>query len=92
MASTCRSCNAPIRWVLTGDGKRMPLDLEPVETGNVEVVGETRRHLEDGGIEVTPVVRVLKKGEGETLPGLAPPERYVSHFATCPNAAQHRRR
>lgn len=28
--STCRSCGAPVIWVLTSVGKRMPLDAEPV--------------------------------------------------------------
>lgn len=41
---TCRSCSAPIVWIVTASGKRMPVDP-------------------DG----------------------------VSHFETCPNAAQHRR-
>lgn len=26
---TCRSCNAPVLWVETESGKRMPLDAEP---------------------------------------------------------------
>lgn len=26
MASKCRSCGAPIEWVLTESGKRMPVD------------------------------------------------------------------
>lgn len=28
--SACRSCKASIRWVITPQGKRLPLDLDPV--------------------------------------------------------------
>jgi hypothetical protein len=31
----CRSCNAPVVWVQTVKGKRMPVDLEPVWAGNL---------------------------------------------------------
>lgn len=34
-AGTCRSCGAPVRWVKTNTGRPMPLDPEPVPTGNV---------------------------------------------------------
>jgi hypothetical protein len=33
--SVCRSCQAPIRWEMTDSGKRIPLDPEPVENGNL---------------------------------------------------------
>ncbi len=48
MADTCRSCSAPIFWALTENGKRMPLDLEPVAGGVFYVAmgrdGELRCH------------------------------------------------
>jgi hypothetical protein len=37
-AQACRSCDAPIRWVKTTTGKRMPLDAEPVPDGNLVLV------------------------------------------------------
>lgn len=80
----CRSCGAPIFWAVNDKGKREPIDADPREDGNIAIVGK-----EEGGGD--PVVRHLKKGEGDTLPGLALPRRFVSHFATCPNASQHRR-
>jgi hypothetical protein len=83
--ASCRSCKAEIRWAFTEQGKRMPLDVDPREDGNLIVVG--RREGEDGAV---PIVRSLKKGEGD-LTLFEPPLRYVSHFATCPDAAQHRR-
>lgn len=62
----CRSCHAPVYWIVTDSGKRMPVDCE--------VEGATRPFKGvpgDGG---------EREGKG------------ISHFATCPNAAQHRRR
>jgi hypothetical protein len=54
----CRSCHAPVYWIVTGHGKRMPVDCEV---------------------------------DGAQRPG-RDPGRGVSHFATCPHAAQHRKR
>lgn len=31
----CKKCHAPIRWVETKSGKRMPLDQQPNPAGNV---------------------------------------------------------
>lgn len=89
----CRSCRAPIFWAVArkanGDiGSPMPVDTEPNAAGNLEIVDRTRRLGDD---DWTPVVRVLRKGEGDTLPGLPTPDRFVAHFATCPNAARHRK-
>jgi len=74
---TCRSCGKPIKWVVTQKNKRMPIDPQPVEGGNIEL-----------------------HNQGEYLPplavyhSLAPAgvKLYVSHFATCPNAAKHRKK
>lgn len=81
----CRSCNAPIFWGTTENGKREPVDLEPVDGGNIEVVSRERQP--DGEIKI----RHLKKGEAESATLFEPPPRYVSHFATCPNARSHRK-
>lgn len=35
MSATCHSCGAPIVWVHTEAGKRMPIDPEPVDGGNL---------------------------------------------------------
>lgn len=58
----------------------MPVDPHPVDDGNVLIVSRP----EDGDM----ILRVLKKGEDP------PPEvsRYVSHFATCPDAERHRKK
>jgi hypothetical protein len=75
VSARCGSCGALIAWVRTAAGKRMPIDFEPTEDGNVV-------------IEPDGVVHVLKAGEFP-VPGEA---RHTSHFATCPKAAEHRRR
>ena len=76
----CRSCGAPVVWTVTHNGKRMPVDAEPVEGGNIRL----RR---DGG-------SVVAEYPGREHPGLFDdPDRarYVSHFATCPESAHWRK-
>lgn len=69
----CRSCRAPIRWVETSSGKRMPLDPDPDPEGNVWI-----DRIENG----TPIVHVALMGSA--VPS-GEPFRYVSHFVTCPD-------
>lgn len=76
--ATCAGCGAPIRWVITLGDKRMPIDPEPHEDGNV-----VPRKLSDGRIRA----QVLT---GENLPAQEP--AYRSHFVTCPKAPDFRRR
>lgn len=78
--SSCSSCEAEITWALTKNDKRIPLDAAPVADGNLIIDHE--RATERG---MTPVVHYLRKGEETTK------DRYVSHFATCPNAEKFRR-
>lgn len=75
--SACRSCGAEIRWERTAAGKPIPLDPEPVADGNLAIRDDGR------------VVAYID-GDGERI-ALGRPLRYVTHFATCPNADQHRR-
>ena len=75
--SACSSCGAPIRWAVSDKtGKRMPLDREPVVTGNVRVIDERAYVLNQHE-------RNVANDQGVAL--------YVNHFATCPNARKHRR-
>jgi hypothetical protein len=41
----CASCGAGLRWVTLFSGKRMPLDVEPHEDGNIDVDGEGVGHV-----------------------------------------------
>jgi hypothetical protein len=77
----CKSCGAAITWVLTEKDKPMPVDAEPVEQGNVEL------YRDDAGEQRA---RVVVEGDA-TLPGFDLPARYQSHFASCPQADQHRK-
>lgn len=76
MSATCRSCGATIRWERTVNDKPIPLDPEPVEDGNLAI-------RDDGK-----VYSVGKPSEGALA---LPIPKYKTHFATCPNAAEHRR-
>ncbi len=76
MADKCRSCEAPIRWAVTGKGRRMPLDAQPSPDGTIAVEPED---------ELGVIVGIVR-GVSTTQP------RFVSHFATCPNAGGHRRK
>ena len=85
----CKSCGAPIQWAITPAGKRIPIDKEPVEDGNIIL---SSRQM--GRIEVT---IVPFKEQIETLKAQAkatgrPHLLFKSHFATCPNAAKHRKK
>ncbi|HSS11799.1 MAG TPA: hypothetical protein VLL25_18065 [Acidimicrobiales bacterium] len=76
----CRSCRARIVWAVTENGKRIPLDEQTTSEGNLERTGQ----LDDG----TPIVRFLALHEA--IP--THPDRYVSHFASCPDSGKWRRR
>ncbi len=39
MSERCRSCSAPIRWVYTAKGRRIPLDPKPTRDGNIVLRG-----------------------------------------------------
>lgn len=78
--SSCGSCGAPIRWAKTPAGKRIPLDAEPDRArGNVRLgyIGGEELALVLAGAEL----------EAARIDG----DLFLAHFATCPNAAAHRR-
>lgn len=86
-AAACSSCGRLIIWAVTKNGKPMPVDARAVGNGNIELVpaGDPR--------EPPAALMLDKQGEREISPGVkhSPMLRYVSHFATCPNAAEHRK-
>lgn len=84
--SRCSSCQAPIIWAeFKATGTRAPLDAEPVPDGNLAIAS----WRPDG----TALIVLADTVQGGQLAlDTAPPERWVTHFATCPNAAEHRRR
>ncbi len=75
----CRSCAAKIIWCVTHKGKRMPVDAQPVPTGNI-------RLRQEGD-------RVIAEYPGKEHPSLLEDERqrFVSHFSSCPDRQEWRR-
>lgn len=73
----CRSCDAEIIWVKLEPTKNSsPINARPSTQGNIQ--------LTKLGIAkvLAPKDAAGKKLDGEQL--------YLSHFATCPQAAEHR--
>jgi len=87
----CSTCKAPVFFAETEDGKAMPVDRDPVPNGNLEI-----EHPADP--RDAPRVYVLDAQGGRYVEGpggsrmrTSPFIRYRSHFATCPDAAKHRK-
>jgi len=76
--SACKWCAAPVEWYETVAGRQMPVDVAPVEGGNVRLVTVGRRQLAE-----VMTVDQLARHRGP---------RYTSHLATCPASSLHRRR
>lgn len=74
----CRSCGAQVFWAVTRNGKSNPIDAAARTEGNVV----TFFRKTDG------TVRVESYDPGKHRGAI----RRTSHFATCPDSAQHRRR
>jgi hypothetical protein len=68
--SKCRSCDAEIIWAVTSKGKRMPVDAEPSESGNVE--------LDRSGRVPLAIVHAQPPMEATNL--------HMAHHATCPQS------
>ena len=81
--SKCRSCGAEIKWIRTFSGKNMPVNAEMIhffpKSGEKTELFVT----EDGA-----VVHGVRAEEDQKFTHIG----YISHFATCPNADQHRKR
>lgn len=81
----CRSCGAPILWAKLIDNrpgktsKPHPFDPEPNERGYYYLYAP-------GGNVAKLEARYIQRGE-EWPPGA---KHRISHFATCPNAEEHR--
>jgi hypothetical protein len=77
----CKSCRANVRWVtLQPSGKRNPIDPSPAPTGNIKLVGVNDWTQE--AVVLSGLTLDQARANGTPL--------YLSHFATCPNAKQHR--
>lgn len=75
----CKSCGAEIIWIKTAGGKKIPCDAE-----------EVTYWAGKGAKIVTPngeVINASLTGPTQKALGIG----YISHFATCPYADQHRK-
>jgi len=88
MSVPCKSCHALIFWAVTVNGKAIPLDAIP-DTAGVMVLRAPEGMPEDQESYDEPM-RALHVSSLRVTPESG--DRYTSHFATCPNAAAHRRR
>lgn len=81
--STCSSCHGPIIWTVAAGGRqrRMPVDAVPHPDGNIWLGGREpiRAHV---------LTRAQHRNRGLLPDGT---DLYRSHFASCPNAAHHRK-
>jgi hypothetical protein len=86
--ATCRSCDAPMVWAETvatetKPGRKIPLNARVV-SGKLEVLtaeGGNLRYTGQTSGDGTKLVRYVPNGHGNL----------TTHFATCPNRAQHRK-
>lgn len=86
-SAPCRSCKQPVIWVVTEASekkaaRKMPLDADPENPVKALRVDDgniifTGKQNDDGVY----IVRYVGKGVN----------RFRSHFATCPQAGEHRR-
>lgn len=81
-AKECRSCNALIVWTTTSKGKPMPCDVSPSAEGTFYLFRLPDR-IDAVHVDGADPRAARAKARGD--------KRYTSHFATCPNAAQHRK-
>jgi len=81
----CRSCDAPILFIKTKNGKTMPVNAEPVWIRK-DAAGKT--YIKSDGSFITGEI----VGDAYDDPENKPVEAYVSHFATCPQAENFRKR
>lgn len=77
--ATCKGCGAPVIWLPTVNGKMMCLDPKPI--GFVEKPGARGKIFTDGRV----VSCEYTDAEGAET-------GYLPHWATCPNAADFKRR
>lgn len=79
----CRSCDASIIWATSPAGRTLPLDAEPISGfGDLRMTSRSILYRLDEGQAVRAFM--TSPEESERL--------YISHFQSCPNAAQHSRR
>lgn len=98
MSGACRSCGAEIQWAMTAKKHRVPLDPDPVAPdapGALVLVEDVEAvvwayGLSDLAERMSYKLQVSMTEATRRI--VAEYNARLSHFATCPNAARHRRR
>ena len=80
----CRSCYSDVIWTITERGERMPVNIDPEPNGNLILSNRAGRTNAPSAIYVG-------KPDPEALFDEYEGQRYISHFATCPQKKQWRR-
>ena len=84
--SHCTSCGAAVIWTSTRNGKSMPVDAQPSTRGNLAL---TEWPIPDSS-DTKILAEHLTAGQAAGMRASGRPT-YLSHFADCPDATQHRR-
>lgn len=90
--SRCNSCHQPIQWARSSAGRSIPFDLEPVDgdtKGAMALLG-SRAFNRDEAITLVSQREAVSMVRARQILDEAG-DWHISHFATCPNADQHRR-
>ena len=86
MRNVCRGCGAEVFWARTPQGRKMPLDVEPVW---IRITAGGKLYLRKDGT----FVQGEKIGDAwDDDPDANVIEAYESHFATCPVGGDFRNR
>ena len=80
----CRGCSELIFFALTRDGRRIPVDEKPRDTGNLAVAP-----IQKG--EQLPHATVVRPAQAAGMKAAGVPV-YSPHWARCPKADEFRRR
>lgn len=71
---TCKGCGAAVRWIVTKNGKKMPLNTTPIQFAKTgEFIWS-----DDGDCK--------KIAEGVFNPQSTQKDWFTGHWSTCPNA------
>lgn len=80
--ATCPACDTPVISAVLPSGQRIALNPDPDPDGWIRV-DPVPWHVDRWAVVLPFFVLQVAREAGEDL--------YVSHFATCPDAGQHRR-
>lgn len=86
MSDHCRSCGVEVIWTVTETGKQMPVDVEPVENGNLLLMH--RKGFKPLSVYQSKEMLAALAEHG----GLQAHRLHLSHFATCPQSKKWRKK